>query len=190
MLQLSENLRFLLWSKRVQRREWASHLGHWANCDPGRAEELLQGNEPSERELEQIVRAVGYSMEILAHTSLLEAHEVDVLHENLRYLTDRLDYGHKKEMAAALDIHSTTITKWRNGECRPRVVHLASLCRYFGLRSDTKIEVEPIFLTVETRLDQEQRAWVRTRLEELDPITWQMVYPFLKFLLTERQGAP
>jgi transcriptional regulator with XRE-family HTH domain len=190
MPDLSENLRFLLWSKKVQRREWASHLGHWAKCDPRRAEELLQGSEPTEHELEHIARAVDYSIEILAHTSLLEAHGVDVLRENLRYLTDRLDYGRKKEMAAALDIHPTTITKWRNGESRPRAVHLEALCRYFGLPSDTKIEVERIFLTVETRLDQEQRAWVQTRIEELDTVTWQLVYPILKFLLTERQGAP
>ena len=190
MSQVSENLRFLLWLKRVQRSEWAAVLGYWANCDIGRAEELLEGGEPAQHELEHIARAVDYSEDALVRTSLLAAHGIDVLRENILFLTERLGYGRKKDLAAALKIHPTTITKWRSGESHPRESHLEALCRYFGLPASTNIEVEPIFLIVETREQREQRAWVRARIEKLDPETWRLAYPFLKYLLTDFLPIP
>jgi transcriptional regulator with XRE-family HTH domain len=185
MSQVSENLRFLLWFKRVPWSEWAPVLGHWAECEFGRAEELLEGSEPAQHELEHIVRAVDYSEEALVRTSLLAAHGIDVLQENIRFLTEHLGYGRKKDLAAAINIYPTTITKWRSGESHPQGSNLEALCRYFGLPASINIEVEPIFLVVETREQREQRVWVRARMEKLSPETWRLAYPFLKSFLAE-----
>src|SRR5690349_12819167 len=130
---ISENLRYLLWSRKLQRSQWLDILADWVGSDQSRALALLQGIEPQPGEQEHIAQALDLPIEALVDTRLIDADEVNIVQANLRCLLDTLPHGRKKVIAAHLSVHPTTISRWCSGEQSPSQEHLAGLCRYFGL---------------------------------------------------------
>jgi transcriptional regulator with XRE-family HTH domain len=183
--QTAENLRFLLWRYQADRKDWAALLAIWSKSDVNRAEELLRGVELRPDELEEITRATGVSVEALVGTSLIAESEVNVVQENIRFLTDHLSYGEKKRLSAAMDIHPSTLSKWRSGELCPRKSRLNALCRHFGLPLATNLETDPIFLSnrLASEREREERAWAQMRIMALDAKTWRTLFPALQLLL-------
>jgi hypothetical protein len=179
MSQATENLRFLLWRDQMERKDWASALAAWAKSDTGRAEELLSGAEPRPDEQEAIIDAVGISVEELVGTSLVASSGVNILQENIRFLTDNMSYGEKKRLAAAIDIHPSTFSKWRSAELCPRKAHLSALCRYFGLPMATNLGADMLFLSRQfiNERERDERAWAQTRIMKLDTKTWHALFP-------------
>src|SRR5687767_15080289 len=103
MSQATENLRFLLWRDHVERKDWATHLAAWAKSGTGRAEDLLSGAELQPDEQEAIAGVVQISVEELVGTSLVITSGVNILQENIQFLTDNMSHGEKKRLCAAID---------------------------------------------------------------------------------------
>lgn len=110
---------------------------------------------------------------------------VDILRENLGYLFSVLGRGGKKAVSAKLEIDPTTISRWLNGAFEPQTSMLQRLVDYFGLRKGTDLRQDPVFLTLGPASTEEQRLWVRRKLEALPRDTFQELYPALRRLLKD-----
>src|SRR5690242_16612679 len=106
--QVSLNLRFLLWKRKVPRTEWANALTQLTALSSEVIRGLVSGEledaKITEGELQELARALDLDdIEGLRFSDLV--HErTDVLLENLRYLLGSLEHGGKKALAKALGI--------------------------------------------------------------------------------------
>jgi transcriptional regulator with XRE-family HTH domain len=181
-----QNVRFLLWRANVRREAWIDELARWAGCDPRRACELLRSGKPSPAELETIARRTGVSEEDLVFAPLLQAAKTDILKENLRVLTDQLRRGEKGALAGRLQVHASTLSKWRSGGQRPERATVQKLAQFCGLPRGVDLESEPLFLSLQPVNDPERRSWLHTQIDRLDTGTLTLLFPALERLLEER----
>ncbi len=181
--QTSENLRYLLWDKKVARKRWTAQLAEWAGCSLHRAKSLLQGAELLPDEQEQIAQQVNIPEEDIHFKRLVE--RVDILQENLGYLFDSLEHGEGKVLAESIDANPTTVSRWRSGEQNPRRYNLVALCHFFGLSSGTDLETDPIFLSLGPVGDRRRREWLHERVDQLDSAALQDLFPALERLFRD-----
>jgi transcriptional regulator with XRE-family HTH domain len=186
MSQTSENLRYLLWKRGTRHAIWVSWLGERTRLPEERVAALLAGADPEPQELEACAKVLGVPEEDLRFGSLLEDSGTDVMKENLRHLVSEEGRGSKKALAAAMDVHPTTVSRWLSGDQRPPVVARRGLCRYFGLQPDTDLTHVPLFLDPRPLGDRSRREWVRKRMEQISAEDLMALYPALERLLGER----
>jgi len=179
----SENLCYLLWRERVERKDWVAQLAEWAECTQQRSKDLLRGAELLTKEQEQIAQKLGVPEEELQFKSLVEG--TDILQENLLYLFDSLEHGEGKVLAERIGANPTTVSRWRSGEQTPRKHNLVALCHFFGLSSGTNLETDPIFLSVDPVGDRQRREWLKKRIDELKLADLQDLYPALERLFRD-----
>jgi transcriptional regulator with XRE-family HTH domain len=184
-MYLSVNLRYLLWRDRVPRSRWVEQLAAWAGCDRRRAETLIDGARATPDEQARIVNAVGVSEEELCFTELVEQSGVNIFSENLRYLMDGLDRGGHRQLAKRLDVHVSTLSKWRSGRQRPRKRQMDALYRFFGLSAVADLLTEPLFLSFVPVSALQRRAWLKARIDTLPPTTLAQLFPALQRLVSE-----
>jgi transcriptional regulator with XRE-family HTH domain len=173
---INENLRYLLWSKRLDRREWTECLAQWIGCDSQRAEALLTGAEPEPNERRQLASTVGISEDTLQCTRLIRRDKIDVLATNLRYILDRLGHGERKVLAHKLNVHPTTISRWCSGTLSPSYRNLRALNAYLGLPSSMSLEREPIFLSRAPMSDWERRQSLHKLIDAIDAVLLRHLY--------------
>lgn len=183
----ARNLRLLLWQKGIDRKKWAEELAHWAGVDVSKARALLNGEKPSEREMDRIAEANNIEQQDLLG-DLVE--RVNVLAENLKYLLDSLPHGGQRLLAKELGADETTLSRWKSGKgiasgrADRRVKEkLARLREYFGLSSAVDLTVEPLFLSLEPIGSYQRRQWVQERLEAMDSAELDELFPAFKRLL-------
>src|SRR5262245_45226279 len=186
MTQVTENLRFLLWRARVPPREWAAHLATWAGCTLPRAQELLQGASLDTEEQTRIAHAARVAEEDLQFARLLDMEGIDIPLENLRYLLDSIQRGHKGPLAISLGIHPTTISNWHSGRQKPRKASLDKLCYYCGLEPSIDLATEPLFLSDIPQSDRARKEWLHEHIEQLDADRLRALFPALQSLLEQR----
>ncbi|MCL4498789.1 MAG: helix-turn-helix domain-containing protein [Chloroflexi bacterium] len=187
MSNVSVNLRYLLWKKNPDRREWLGQLTVWADCDVRRAEELLRGDRPRKEEIARIAKGAGVSVtDLTTKDLLLTKGDVDILRENLRTLINGLRRGEKGAFAASLGIHATTVSAWLSGKQRPEKSNVAAVSRYFKLPSGTDLEEEALFLLPVPVAATQRKRWLKDRIEELEAADLQDIFPALAKLLGMR----
>jgi transcriptional regulator with XRE-family HTH domain len=180
----AHNLRYMLWREGVERDSWSEQLATWAHCSVRRAEELLHGAPLYEGEQTALAGSLGISEEELQFAS--GAHEEDVLLNNLRFLINGLGHGQKKGLAAALNVHPTSISRWCSGEQQPTKNHLNGLIRYFGLPAGTDLQADMVFLSTSPVGDWRKKLWLRQRIERMDSETLRLLFPGLERMLGGR----
>lgn|SRR5262249_52726099 len=183
---VSENLRYLLWRRGVDRKRWVEHLAHWVHCDLHRAGELLRKGNLQPSEAGTLSRATGYSEEDVRFARLVEEARAKILVENLRYLVRSLERGQKKALASHLRVHATTISRWCSGTQRPERPSLNGLLRYFGLPSGTDLTSQPVFLSLSPISVTARKEWLRAQVDRLDAETLSELFPALERLLEDR----
>jgi hypothetical protein len=186
MHTIDYTLPYLLWQRRIKRRDWVAQLALWIGCDHHRAADLLRGAQIEEDELKRIEQTIGSSWNELKLARLIANDGIVILTENLNYLLTTLDRGQKKALANHLRVHPTTVSRWRNGHQHPAKEHLDALCRYFGLSHGIDLHNEAIFLSALPVSVPERRTWLRERIAELDAATLQSLFPALQRLLEQR----
>jgi hypothetical protein len=189
MTYTSENLRCLLWLAKIRRDHWELQVAEWLHCGNERAEEILRGGELSGDEHEQIARIVGVHVEELTNTRLVTTYNVNILQENLRYLIDRLMYGQKKALAAYLDVHPTSISRWCSGDQRPTRAHIRRIGDYFELPHRVDLATDPLFLSLLPISVVESKTWLMNRIEELDTATFQALFPAFERMVEKRSNS-
>ncbi len=181
---LERNLRFLLWKKGEERKDWPSRLADWLGCPRQRAEALLEGHGEAvtEKEKKALANATGLSFKDVAG-NLLEKHGVDIRVENIRHLINGLPHGQKKEFAAKLGVDVTTVSRWISGAQRPTKKKVEEIGGYFGLPPGTNLDSEPIFLWTEPISESQMKSWVAETIDQMDGKTLREIFPALRRLL-------
>lgn len=181
-----ENLRYLLWQRGVSRERWVDHLAGWLHGDSRRAAELLRKGGLSPEEAAVLERTLGQSEEDLRFARLATGVRQGILVQNLRYLVRSLERGQQKQLAADLDVHPTTLSRWCAGKQRPERPSLVGLLRFFGLPAGTDLTSEPLFLSIDPISLTARRRWLHDRIEQLDVDTMSALFPALARMLEER----
>src|ERR1700745_3569054 len=150
--QVSINVRFLLWGRKIARPDWEAWLAARATIPPETTKRLIRGTlmdaQITSRQLRAIAEAVGSDEESLRSVDLPRARG-NVLLENLRFLFGTLEHGGKKSLASKLGIDPTTVSRWLSGGYEPQPASLSQLVSEFGLRPGTDLQEDPIFLSAE-----------------------------------------
>jgi hypothetical protein len=172
MRTTAENLRYLLWrQKKVKRRDWIAHLSGWGQCDRHRAEALLNDEVLLDEEQERIAQVNDISVEDLQNSRFV-GDNVNILHENIKFLTDKKYVGEKlTDIEKKTGIGRVTLTRWRSEDAakrpKPEKPNLDKLSEYFGLPVGTDLRNDPVFLTLSPVGPTKQREWVHKRIDRL-----------------------
>src|ERR1700742_2602706 len=87
-------LRYMVWRAGVKRSDWSAHLASWAGCSEHRAAALLRGAILQDKEQKLIAQNAGYTVEEI-QTERFWEDRVNILSENLNFLTDKEEIGNK-----------------------------------------------------------------------------------------------
>lgn len=178
---VDENVRYLLWSRPVERGRWEGTVANWAGCGVERARALLRGEMPNPEEVAAISAASGVAEQELAYGRLVE--KKDILLENLRHLLGGVEHGAKARIALQIGVHPSTISAWLSGRQRPRGSQLERLARAMGLLDGEDLETRPLFLSLDPVAAEQRRVWMREQIDRLDDRTLAELFPALKRLL-------
>ncbi len=179
MNDAATNVRYLLWKRGLDRRKWREQVASWIGGDGRRAGDLLRGAKPRRDELDHLAKALGVSARDLAGRNLLGDDEVDVLLENLRALIHGLERGKKRSLAAAVDVHQTTVSGWLAGKSRPTPNNVVALSGYFGLPAGTDLATEPLFLSPLPVGESQRKRWLHERVDAMDAAALEHVFSLL-----------
>jgi len=185
MKYLSQNLKYLLLERAVERSDWIKELASSLQWDERKAQAILEGqcDTLSKSETEALSNFSGMAFEKLASENLIEARKVDVFSRNLGFLLERLPHGRKKHLAKSLGVDQTTISRWGSGTQRPTKQKIRALADYFSLAKAIDLEKEPIFLSTLPIGEAETKRWLKERIDALDRETLRELAPALIVLL-------
>jgi transcriptional regulator with XRE-family HTH domain len=178
-----ENLRFLLWQQKTKREKWVVLLAEHLRCSEDRAWKLLHSGRSTAPELDRAADYFEISQEELMFSRLIERKNLKVFDENLRFLLSELPKGQKGELAKAVGVHATTVSRWAAGINTPERDHLKKILSYFGLKPDTDLEKEPLFLSMDPVSDRSRREWLQRQIEKIDSNELSDLFPALKKLM-------
>jgi len=189
MKYLSQNLKYLLLEKGIERSDWIETLATSLQCDQRRSQAILEGQTDnlSQDEMEALVHFSGMDFEKLASENLIETRKADVFSLNLSFLLERLPHGKKKHLAENLGVDQTTISRWGNGTQRPTKQKITALADYFNLPKTIDLEKEPIFLSTMPIGEAETKQWLKERIDALDRETLRELVPALIMLLKRQK---
>lgn len=183
---VSRNVRYLLWRSTPERKRWPAEVAKRLrrSWSLERVSMLLEGQKLSDREIEDLVRAFETEMdeETFRLGDLVRDSATDVLRENLRYLIGTAEHGEKQEIAAALGVVGTTISRWLNGTNRPPGSQQERIVRHFGLPPSTNLEEDCLFLEYGPLSLQSRRQWLRERVDDLTLDEMRDLFPALQRL--------
>lgn len=186
MSNITQNLRFILWSTQVPQTQWIDTVRQWAASDQPRARELLAGVEPLDQEVRNIAQAVSVPDQEIVFADLLRESGINVWRENVAHLVNTLKHGQQKKLAAYLGLDSSgTITKWKTKQVTPEKKHKQGLQDFFGIPLSLDLEKEALFLSPNPVDITSQRAWVHKQLDQISDRTLQQLFPALERLLRE-----
>lgn len=179
---INRNLRYLLWREGVDRRNWSAQLAEWLCCSEQRARVVMEAGSLIEEEIKRISEVLNIEGDELLFRDFLEEAHVDVLRENLRYLIRSPIIVSQKELAFSVGVHPTKVSRWLKDQ-RPEDGTLTRLAYLFGLRPDTDLKRDPIFLSSGPIGEMERKAWLKKRIDEMNSRKLNELFPALKLLL-------
>lgn len=184
MDEFQKNIRYLLWKRGADHKDWQSKLAEWLGCSLERAEELLEGNGEAltSKEKKALEKESRFAPEELSGDLLNKLGE-DILVENIRHLINGLPHGKKKEFAAKLGVDVTTVSRWIAGAQRPTKKKVEEIGRYFGLPRGTNLDSDAIFLWDEPISESQMKSWIAEQIQHVDGKTLREVFPALRRLL-------
>lgn len=104
---------------------------------------------------------------------------------NISELFSCLPHGEKEKAARAIGVNPSTISRWKKGEVAPPQKMLEKIARYFGLESSSQIIDGYLFYRLEPMTIRAKRERVVERLQALDDVTFDSIYPALERLVRE-----
>jgi transcriptional regulator with XRE-family HTH domain len=189
--QVSLNIRFLLWKRKVARGHWTAWLSERTSLSREFISDLVDGEleDATVEDKDPRLGALAAAFDIDDPETLrfdLVRERTDVLVENLRYLIGSLEHGGKKDLARKIGIDPTTVSRWLNGAYPPQTPSLGRLVSYFGLPEGTNLREDAVFLSAAPIALLERRKLIRDRIDTLPEKTFRELYPALRRLLEER----
>ena len=182
---LSNNLKYVLQEKGVERSEWTQFLSSLLVCSNDRAQSFLDGELAglNQDELRALAHFSGADPKDFISKDLIKVDKVDVFSRNLSFLIDRLPHGKKKHMSESLGVDQTTISRWRNGTQRPTKKKILSILEYFNLPRTTDLRNDPLFYSTIPIGEDETKKWLKDKIDNLDREKLKELTPALMMLL-------
>lgn len=186
----TENIRYLLWSSRPDHRPaWPQQLAAWLGSnDFAHSLALMAGAElATTTEQQQILANFDhrYSEQSFQFDRFVVLENVDILLENIRFLTTMPGEVTQKAVADSIGVGPVTLSRWRSGEQRPHKSNQIALISYFGLPHEIDLEVDALFLYPWPVSDAQRRTWLHQHIDRLDATTLQRLFPALERLLKD-----
>ena len=113
----------------------------------------------------------------------------EILFENINYLFDGLDHGMKGELAKAIGVDLSTISRWRRGKARPTRSHMDKLGVKFLLDPEVDLETQPLFLSPAPTSVSARRDWIKSKVDQLSPSELHELFPAFRRLLGDVNGV-
>ena len=173
------NVLYALWRENDESSAWMNRLRTILG-DKKRCEAILEGGTPTEGELHEICIELGLEEDAVQVALLPEPKEIAT--QNIRYLISLLEMK-QKELATALHINESTISRWKGGEQLPGRQHQRTILRFFGLPQEWDLQEVPIFLSLRPLDTYGRKAWLKRRIDEIAPDNLAQLFPALSKLL-------
>lgn len=187
----TENIRYLLWqNEEIERDQWVQQLSSWlGGADLARCQLLLGGdvtidNKEGTKIIDQFPGQ--FSEEDLHYHRLLERDTIDLLANNVRFLTDMLNEDTLKSFASKIGVSPVTISRWRGGDQHPHRRNQVAFASYFGLPYEVNLEADAIFLYPGPLSDAQMRNWMHGQINQIHPTTLRKLFPALECLLSSQ----
>lgn len=186
MSNLGKNLLFLLWQKKLPKKQWVDTVACWAGSGvtQARAKELLEGSSPTPTEIQNLAVRLDHQEDDLLYTDLLALSNINILQTNLIFLIDQLKPANKKQgdLAEALEVKQEAISRWKKGKQKPPKERIQKLIDFFGLPTDYDLENEALFLSLDPIGIIEQKNWLHQQINCLSERTLRELFPAFKRL--------
>ena len=190
----AENIKFLMWDKKsdlafgnVPFAEYPRAVARRIGLDEARFVRILRGEvEATADERLLICRGLGLSAEeqvaldaALYFNPNLDDIKREFFRLNFARLMTNLEHGGKEQVAKALSVDVSTLTRWRNGAAYPGRDKRERLAEFFGLESERDITEGYLFYELEPTTVQEKRTEVEAALRRMDDRAFGILYPAL-----------
>ena len=193
MIDWSLNLRYLLWKKDIPQEKWVKKITECLNSDNDmRAEDLLRGAKPSDRELDKIKEGIPLSEEEymgLMNTNIIKlaqtGGDLEIWQENFLFLLTKIPHGKNQDFASKLGFDPSNISKWKNRKQKPEKNKKAAVKKYFGIPLNFDLEEDLLFLSLDPISIQEKKDWICKRINQLNPNAIQELFPAFQRLLRD-----
>jgi len=189
--QISSNIRYLLWRKRIPRAQWDEWLSERTSLEPRIRRALVGGQlddtQVSANELQRLASLFNRENEPESlRLGDLSTDDCNILQENLRFLFQSLGRGGKKSLSGELGVDPTTISRWLNGSFEPQPSSLGQIISYFGLPPETDLHEKLLCLSIDPVALTDRRSWIHSRIDALSAKELIELYPAFQRLLEER----
>lgn len=190
----AENIKFLMWDKKsdlafgnLSFAEYPMAFARRIGLDEERFIRILRGTEsPRADERNKICQGLALSEEeqIALDAALffdpnLETIKKEFFRLNFARLMSRLEHGRKEDVAKALSVDVSTLTRWRNGTAYPGLEKRERLAELFGLESERDLTEGYLFYELEPATVREKRDEVESALRRMDDRVFGILYPAL-----------
>jgi len=176
------NLRYLCWKHEPDRSKWPEVLANWigGRFDVVSAVSALSGHRSiNQLEIASLVSALRLDEHEFVYGSLLAADGIKVVSKNLERLTLSASGQTKSELARQIGVSPVTISRWVNGSQTPDARARKMIAIIFGLRDETDLENDPIFLSYLPVTYGEQTAWINAAMQAMDSVELRTLFPAL-----------
>lgn len=188
----STNLRFLLWQKKVPRKDWLKEIANWFGGDLNRAREILNNKTISKEELDFFQKNFHHSedeiMEIL-QGNLLSNNKISIFMENFDYLLEQLNDQKQGEVLSKIGISRSTYSRLKNNQQTPNSNTRRKICDFFGINEATDLNEEPLFLSLEPIGIYLQKQWLCERINQISGTELQKLFPALRRIFDEHYDS-
>lgn len=184
----TENLCYLLWVRKVPCQAWCAQISEWLACDRSRAWGLLTGAALTETDYCHLHSKFEIGRERFRYSRLLSEAGLQLLPLNLHYFMDALEHGQKLQLAAHLNVHRSTISKWLAGMQHPSRKYINMIRAFLKVPPTVDLESDAAFLSPEPVTEFQQRQWLAD-ISKLDSSTMQLLFPDICALVAQRLPA-
>ena len=188
------NLAVACWRKNPDPEQWPGFVASWTGEKPKEAsvsvyptaEGLLLGElKPTADLLDRIAECIGCSADDLLYADASQAYVSSARIHNIRRLIGGW-HGTQKELARALGVSQTTVTRWKLGQQEPDSAALRSISQLFQLGGVSELDSPRQFLSFRPVTHAERLSWLRRRIESLGAEESRELFPAFERLLRGR----
>jgi hypothetical protein len=184
--QVTKNLRYLLYRETRDYSKWEEILFKKVGIASSRTKFLIEGDHPSDEEVEKIADWCGMSVDDVMSAPIHPADATGILRENVKFLMASLPRGGKTALAKQIAVTDSQISRWAKGKHLPHQSNIERLKDYFGISARVDLEEDPIFLTDAPIHDEARRDYLMKLMREVPAHTLDDHFASLEKLLRKK----
>jgi transcriptional regulator with XRE-family HTH domain len=178
------NVRYLLYQSQIPKDDWTKWLSVQLDLAETDASEIILDGIADQSLLGRLATRFGVELSDLVLVELYPVQGPELAAENVRYLLGSLVRGEHGKMADEIGVDLTTLSKWKKG-VRPRLEHLKSIHKYFGISKSVSLDRDIVFLELEPLTPSSRRKYLTQLVEKMSADALEKHFFSLKVLLDD-----